>query len=200
MIQRLLRRLDYLLHRRRYDAELQEEIEFHREQLARRGSGEAGPADRSPGREQVEANGFSLSNNLFGNVTLAREDARAVWLAPWIESVWQDVRIGARLLRRSPVVTMVAVATMALGIGANTAVYSLIDGALLRTMPVPEPDRLVFATETTPSGVSTRDFTQRTFEQLRDGNRTLAGLAAYDDSRVSATIDGQPEMVRGDFV
>jgi len=198
MIQRLLRRLDYLLHRRRYDAELQEEMEFHRAELGRRGSGEAGPADGSPGRRQ--ANGFSPGESQLGNVTLAREDARAVWLAPWIESVWQDVRIGARLLRRSPVVTIVAVATMALGIGANTAVYSLIDGALLRTMPVPEPDRLVFATETTPSGVSTRDFTERTFEQLRDDNRTLSGLAAYDDSRVSATIDGQPEMVRGDFV
>jgi hypothetical protein len=136
----------------------------------------------------------------FGNATLAREDARAVWLAPWIESVWQDVRIGARMMRRSPVATLVAVATMAIGIGANTGVYSLIDGAMLKPMPVADADRLVFATDTTKSGVDTREFTERTFEQLRDGNRTLAGLAAYDDSRVSATIDGQPEMVRGDFV
>ena len=173
MLSRLLRRLDYWLHRRERDAELAEEMAFHR---AMRGE------------------------RRFGNPLLAREDARAVWLAPWLESVWQDIRIGARLLRRTPGVTLVAVATMALGIGANTAVYSLIDGAMFRTIPVREPDRLVFCTDTTPSGVNTRDFTLDTFERLRDGNRTLAALAAYDDSRVSATIDGQPEMLRGDFV
>src|ERR1041384_4298621 len=173
-----IRRLNALLHRRRLEDELGEEMAVDREELARHRRGEGG----------------------FGNATLALEDARAVWLAPWIGSVWQDIRIGARLLRRSPVVTIVAIATMALGIGANTAVYSLIDGAMFRTMPVAEPDRLVFCTEPTKSGVSTRDFTRMTFEQLHDGNRTLAGLAAYDDSRVSATIDGQPEMVLGDFV
>jgi predicted permease len=173
MFTRLLRRLNYWLHRDRYEAELHEEMEYHREKTG-------GPA--------------------FGNALLAREDARGVWLAPWLESVWQDVRIGGRLLRRSPVATIVAVATMALGIGANTAVYSLIDGAMFRTMPVPEPDRLVFFTQATTSGPDTRDFTLATFEQLRDNNSTLSGLAAYDDSRVSATIDGQPEMVRGDFV
>src|SRR5205823_2168374 len=94
--------------------------------------------------------------------------------------------------------------TMALGIGANTAVYSLIDGAMFRDMPVRDPDRLVFFTERTVSrgmpALSTHDFTMRTFERLRDGNRTLTGIAAYDDSRVRATVDGQPEMVLGDFV
>ena len=173
MLIRLLRRAGYWLRGSRRLAELREEMEFHRAMSGAKA---------------------------FGNATLAREDARAVWIAPWLESVWQDARIGARLLRRSPIATLVAVATMALGIGANTAVYSLIDGAMFRTMPVPDPERLVFCTETRPSGVTPRDFTPRTFEALRDHNRTLDGLAAYDDSRISATIDGQPEMVLGDFV
>src|SRR5689334_13596177 len=145
---RLFRRLRHLLRRRRFEAELREEMDFHRSMLTG-GRGTATPS--------------------FGNATLALEDVRSVWIAPWIGSVWQDIRIGARLLRRSPIVTIVAIATMALGIGANTAVYSLIDGAMFRTMPVPEPDRLVFCTELTKSGVSTRDFTRATFEQLHDG-------------------------------
>ena len=91
--------------------------------------------------------------------------------------------------------------TMALGIGANAAVYGLLDSALFRPLPVRDPERLVFFPDTTqPSVPATRDFTRRTFERLRDGNRSLAGLAAYDSSRVSATIDGEPEMVLGDFV
>src|SRR6266849_7074145 len=182
-MRKLIRRLWYLVQREHRTRELAEEMEFHRSMLARRSLGEGGTGARA-----------------FGNATLAREDARGVWLAPWLESIWQDLRVGARLLRRSPVSTTVAVLTMALGIGANTAVYSLIDGAMFRLMPVPDPDRLVFFTETTKYGVDTRSITMQTFERLRDGNRTLAGLAAYDGSRISATAGGEPEMVRGDFV
>ncbi len=172
-MRKLIRRLRYLVQQKHHARELAEEMEFHRSMTGARA---------------------------FGNATLAREDARGVWLSPWLESVWQDLRVGARLLCRSPVSTTVAVLTMALGIGANTAVYSLVDGAMFRLMPVPDPDRLVFFTETTTYGVDTRSVTMQTFERLRDGNRTLAGLAAYDGSRISATVDGNPEMVLGDFV
>src|SRR5947209_6497873 len=121
---KLIRRLLYLVRYERHARELAEEMEFHR----------------------------ALSGaRAFGNATLAREDVRAVWILPWLESVWQDLRVGARMLRKSPVTTAVAVSTMALGIGANTAVYSLIDGAMFRDMPVRDPDRLVFFTERTVS-------------------------------------------------
>ena len=175
---RLLRRIEYWLHRRRREAELAEEMAFHQEQLAARPGGDS----------------------RFGNATLAREDARGVWIVPWMESVLQDLRIGARMLRRSPTTTAVAIATMALGIGANTALYTLVDASLFRPLQVAAPDRLVFFAEKTKGGLSGQNVTFEEFEYLRDHAQTLAGLAAFDDSRVSATIDGSPEMILGDFV
>lgn len=178
MLMRLFRRIDHWLHRRHREEELAEEMAFHRAELAGRNAAAAG----------------------FGNATLAREDARSVWIAPWIESIFQDLRIGVRMLRRSPGTTAVAIATLALGIGANTAVYTLVDAALFRPLQVVAPDRLVFFAENTKDGLSGQSVTFDEFEYLRDHTRTLAGLAAFDDSRVSGTIDGRPEMMLGDFV
>ena len=127
-----LRRLLYLLRNRRMEAEFAEELETHR-LLAQQRELQAGAADAA-----------AASRRAMGNVTLAREDARAQWIAPWLDSVWQDGMYALRGFRRAPAFTGAFVLVMALGVGATTAVFALVDGLVLRDLPVNRPDRLVY--------------------------------------------------------
>src|SRR5580700_7079700 len=79
----------------------------------------------------------------FGNPALVKEDVRAVWVRRWLEDLGQDVCDGLRNMRRSPGFTAVAVLSLALGMGANTAIFSLIDAVLLKMLPVQNPQQLL---------------------------------------------------------
>ena len=99
--------------------------------------------------EQQQESGASedeshyAARRAFGNATLVAEDVRESWSLAWLEHFFRDLRYGARALRKSPGFTAVAVLTLALGIGANTAIFSAIDALMLRPLPFTDADQLV---------------------------------------------------------
>lgn len=116
------------------------------------------------------------SRRALGNSALACEDARQVWLAPWLESVRQDASYACRMLRRSPTFAASMIIVMALGIGATLGVFSLIDGLVLKPLPVREPDRLVY--------LSRPSFSYPVFTELSTrGSHIFSSLIAWNIER-----------------
>jgi len=145
-MRKLIRRLQYLVHQRRIDAELAEEVESHRRMR----------------QQALEARGVSADDARFasrralGNTTLAREDARGVWLAPWLESVWQDASYALRTLGRQPLFALVAAGALAAAIGLNTSIFTLYNALVLRSWPVANPDEVVTVFNTSPQDLRGR--------------------------------------------
>jgi predicted permease len=129
----LARRLSMLFRRQRFDTDLKEEMRLHLELRAQ----EKLQAGLSPHEAR------SAAMRRFGNPTVLRETSHAAWGWQWFERFLQDVSYGLRAMLRSPGVTAIAILSLALGIGANTAIFSLLDAVMLRSLPVQEPDRLV---------------------------------------------------------
>ena len=135
-----------------------------------------------------------------GGTEQTKEKCRDARRVNWIQDLLQDIRYGLRTLRKSPGFTAIAVLTLALGIGANTAIFSLADAFLIKVLPVKDPQQLVFIRATNARRGTYGYFSYPTFERFRDGNHTFAGMFAWDDSHAMVTIDGQPEFVNCDFV
>src|SRR5258706_7879241 len=132
-LDKLRLRLRSLIWRDRVEAELAAELSFHLDQQI--------AENLAAGMSAQEARHAAL--RVFGGVTQIQERCREMRGNRWLEQLFQDLSYALRALRRSPVFALVAVLSLALGIGANTAIFSLIDALLLRNLPVREPSRLV---------------------------------------------------------
>jgi predicted permease len=138
----------------------------------------------------------------FGNLTLAQERSREMWGWNSIETLWQDLCYGTRQLRRSPGFTTVAILTLALGIGANTAIFSLIDAVLLRPLRIPNPSDLVQVYRYDPewNTFAGRSLTNPLWEQLRDQQDVLQSVFAWGDARFDLARGGAAHRVNGIWV
>ncbi len=163
--------------------EIQREVDFH---LAER-------ADELRGFGFSEQEAGYEARRRFGNRAMLSERTREADLAAWLDSAGSDLRYALRTLRRSPAFAVVAAITLALGIGANTAIFSVVNGVVLRRLPYPDPDRVVAMTSTLQGrnmAVSARDFAD-----WRDQARTFVGLTAGTTSYTVLTGSGDPERI-----
>jgi len=141
----------------------------------------------------------------FGNVGLVKDATRDMWGWRWLESLQQDVRFALRMLRRSPGFTAVGVLSLALGIGANTGVFSLINTLMLRLLPVQDPASLVELLHQYPGEPRMNGYSWQSYEHFRDRNHVFSSLIGFSPSRFdlrgeglgAQTVDG--EYVVGDF-
>jgi putative ABC transport system permease protein len=116
----------------------------------------------------------------------------------WLEMLWQDLRYGARMLTKSPGFTLVAVLTLALGIGANTAIFTVVNAVILRQLPFPNADRLVRLRESNPErGWSTFSVSHSNFLDWRTRNQTFEALAATSGDNFNLSVGGEVEVIRG---
>lgn len=136
----------------------------------------------------------------FGSMARAKEDVYDVWAWRWLRDALQDLHYAIRMLRRNPGFATVAVLTLALGIGANTAIFSVVQAALLRPLPYPGPDDVVAVSTYIPQ-IQTRvpSLAVRAidFEEFRKSNRAFSGLAAVRERNFSLTGRGEPERLFG---
>jgi predicted permease len=171
-----LRRVAYLVNRRKHERELLREMEAHREMM------------REPRR--------------FGNTLRLREEARDVWGWNWLDTLCRDVRYALRTLRHNPIFTVVALLTLAIGIGANTAAFSVVNSVLLQPLPYPKPDELIAVWHTAPGAPGIADvsgglrLSPSMCVTYAETNRTFQEIGCWFAGSAAVTGVAEPEQVR----
>jgi hypothetical protein len=138
----------------------------------------------------------SAARRQFGNPTLLREDRRQMQTIRSLETLWRDVRYGARQLRMNPLFSTVAVLSLALGIGANTAVFTLLDQLVLRLLPVQDPERLVMIWSTSPHigyNIGPRSASYPIYQDFERKAEAFEFVFCRFETPSSITLDGNTE-------
>lgn len=172
------------------DAELDQELRLHLELLEEQ--------HRSAGLTAEQAR--LAARRQFGNRTIIQETSRDLFSFRWVDDLARDLRYATRSLSRNPGFTCVAVLTLALGIGATTAMFSVVNGVLLDPLPYPDEERLVELVHEAPGlGVDTLFSSPAIYFGYRDYNQTFEAVGHWDwdDSPVTVTGVGEPESVQG---
>jgi putative ABC transport system permease protein len=182
MIGTLWRRLRDWLRRDQLTDELGEELRFHETLLAR--------DRRAEGIDPDEATW--AARRQMGNRTAITEATRSLWSLRWIDDALQDVRYAARSLRRTPVFTAVAVLTLALGVGANSAMFSVVRGALLRPLPFRDPGRLLLLSYQDRDVWGVAGLLDRHYDVMRQGTRAFESIATFATRQATLTRAGDP--------
>lgn len=180
-----------LLSRRRRYADLSEEIREHLDEKIEVlvGQGMSRPAAEAAARRE------------FGNVTLTKEDSRTVWRWAAIEDLVMDVGFGARMLRKNPGLTAAAVVTLALGIAANSTIFSVVNGLMLRPPRIEDPGRVVAILTTDPAkgryGWDQNPVSAPDFVAWREQSHAFESMAASELTSFALTGEGEPERLGG---
>jgi macrolide transport system ATP-binding/permease protein len=203
------RKLRWLMRRPGKEAELQEELQFHLEEEAceRQAQGLAGEAALRAARQEL------------GNVALVQEDTRATWTWTFWEQLAQDIRYGLRTIAANKTFSAMAILSLALGIGANTAIFSFMDSILLRSLPVPDPQSLVMLSWHTPrrnmhgtnrhnnsyddpnGGFIGGFFAYPAFELFRKNGSVFSTVFGYQGAGdLNLTFRGHAELARTEYV
>jgi putative ABC transport system permease protein len=184
----LIARFRAMLQSRRLDEDLDRELRSHVEMR----SEDSVAAGMSPDEARHDA------QRRFGNTGLYKEDTRAVDIFSWLDTAARDVIYARRTLRRNPGFAAVAILTLGLGIGANTAIFSVVNAVLLKPLPYPDTERLVSITQTDMKTQAKGIFVSFTkFNQIREESRVLESLAAYFTLNLSFNTLGEPESIPG---
>jgi predicted permease len=186
---RLAMKVRMLFGRQKADEQLDAELRFHLEnQIAE---------NRAAGMSEDEARYTAL--RAFGNPVLLRERARATWSWNWLESHWRDLRYSIRTLRRTPGFTSIAVIVMALGIGANVALFTVVRSVLLKPLPFGDPDRLLAIYERPNGGNQFNSVAGGIFREWQRYNQSFERMAVIQSTEYELSgANGQlPELLKG---
>jgi putative ABC transport system permease protein len=176
-----------LSRRARQDRELEEEMQFHLAAEARMRQGRGEPAETA----------LRNARRDFGNYAAVQEATRDMWVWTWLERAVQDVRLALRMLRKSPAFTALALAALALGIGATTAIFSLVNSILLKPLPFHDPSRLMMIWELPPRSNHRNVVQTGNFLDWRARNRSFEDVAAMFQFPFNLEGSGEPIQLPG---
>jgi predicted permease len=186
MIRRFWFRLRNHLRNKKLEREMEAEMRFHLEM----------ETEKNIGRGMSEEEARLVAQRSFGGVAQVKEEYRDLTRFRQVEELWQDIRFGVRMLLKNPGFTAAAMITLAIGIGANTAIFSAVSAVLLRPLPYPEPDRLVMVWERLIREDGRNLVSPADFCDWRARNRVFENIAAWNGISVDLVEGSEPERIR----